>query len=256
MRTFNIKGIALILITLTLGFFATSDIMAVDKPEELADKVRKTLYHRYHGDLDQFDPAKGHINVEVSVTEDGKVILDGQTSTLYDKYRVFNIASRVPGVTEISNQLVVDTPPIPEAQIKQELRNAMQQNRALIEKDRINISVDDGVVTLSGKVSYFKEKEMVQTMASWQKGVKAIDNNIEVIRPEKAMSDANLKKVLGELLENQFPTDQGDVTFTVENGIVTLKGKVNNLWHKREIAEEFSEVIGVTQVHNFLKVTS
>lgn len=256
MRTLSMRKITMLLFTITLSVFAASSLVALDTPSELAEKVRKTLYHHYHGDLDQLDPAKGHINVEVNVTEDGKVILDGQTSTLYDKYRVFNIASRVPGVTEISNQLVVDTPPMPEAQIKQELRNAIQQNSAIIEKDRINISVDDGAVTLSGKVSYFKEKEMVQTMASWQKGVKAIDNNIEVLRPEKAMSDANLKKVLGELLENQFPTDQDNVTFTVENGIVTLKGNVNNLWHKKEIAEEFSEVIGVTQVHNYLKVTS
>jgi len=255
MRTLHIKGIALILFMITFGFFAFSNLSAIDT-DQLADKVRKTLYHRYHGELDKLDPTRGHIHVEVSVMEEGKVLLEGQTSTLYDKYRVYNIASKVPGVTEISNQLVVDTPPMPPAQIKQEIREAMNQSSAIIEKDRINIAVDNGLVILSGTVTYFKEKEMIQTMASWQKGVRAIDNRIEVLPPKKAMSDENLEKVLRELLENQFPTDDQNVTLTVRDGAVTVKGNVETLWNKNEIEEEFSEVIGVTKVHNYLKVTS
>ncbi len=83
--------------------------------------------------------------------------------------------------------------------------------------------------------------------------MKGIVNKIEVLPSEKAMSDKHLKEVLTNILENQFPLEE-NVTFKVENGIVTVNGTTTNLWAKENIVKEFSTVIGIKKVINNLEV--
>jgi osmotically-inducible protein OsmY len=121
------------------------------------------------------------------------------------------------------------------------------------EPDRIKIKVDNGLVFLSGDVSYYREKQMAETVASWQQGVKGIVNEIKVLSPAKAVSDSNLKIVIDEIIKNRFALDTG-INFTVNNGVVTLNGTANSMWDKTELAKEISHLLGVKSVVNNLNV--
>ena len=85
------------------------------------------------------------------------------------------------------------------------------------------------------------------------KGVKGISNNIKVLAPAKAVSDANLKIILRDILSDQFPVEK-NVSFTVNKGVVDLNGTVDILYAKRRIQNEFSNIIGIKKVINNLHV--
>ncbi len=192
---------------------------------------------------------------EIVATSDanGKVQLGGQVNTLYDKLRIFDIVSGVKGVRAIENRIDVNTPLVPDGIIEQNIREEMKYVHSILEPDRIKVHVDNGTVFLTGDVSYYREKLTAETIASWQKGAKGIINNLEVLPPKNAVSDQNLEALLGEIMKNRFPLDT-DASFTVQNGAVTLNGKVVSFWDENQIVKEFSRVRGVTKVNNNLAV--
>ena len=190
---------------------------------------------------------------QISVRDDGMVKIEGQVNTLYDKYRIYEIASKVRGVKDVENLLVVNTPTIPDDMIKANILDEIQRVNSILEPKRIKVHVDNGIVFLGGEVSFQREKIETETVASWQKGVKGIVNNIKVLPPKKAVSDDNLRFIFGEIMKDQFPLEK-NVNFTVKNGVVTLTGNCSTLYAKDMIKKEFKKVSGVKKVVNQLKV--
>jgi len=190
---------------------------------------------------------------KITTDSNGDVIIRGTVRTLYDKYRIFDIISGVPGVHDISDELTINTKPIPGKFIEANIREELNLMRSIDEPDRIQIHADNGEVILSGTVSRYEEKRMAETATSWQEGVRGIANNIKVLPPKEAVSDDNLQTVLGEILKHRFLVDH-QVQFQVEDGVVTLKGMVPRMWDRKHIQEAFSRVQGVQDVVNLLEV--
>jgi osmotically-inducible protein OsmY len=209
----------------------------------LADRVYEKVHLYYPGD----------VAIDVTIREDAEVVLEGTVETLWDKYRIFEIVSRIPRVKTISNQLVVDAPIVADEVIRDNIRDEMRYNEVIVEQDRIKVEVTNGIVFLDGKVSFSREKKMMETLASWHKGVKGIENRLEVLPPEKAKSDENLATILRDIREHEFPTDR-NASIRVEDGVVYLSGTVTNLWSKENMEDEFSDLLGVKKVVNNLKV--
>jgi len=243
---FFITILVLVLIIPGMAFMADSG--------DLSKNISKAISWKYENYTDTENPAEGEVYVEVSATDDGRVTLEGRTNTLFEKYRIHDIVTRVPGVTKISNQLAVDTKTVPNETIKNHIQQEIKHNQSIIEPDQINITVDDGLVVLSGKVNYNYEKELIRTITSWQDGVHAIENNIEVMRSREGLSDESLEEVLQEILENQFPAAEKFVTFVINDGVVIISGDVSNLWTKKNIEDEFRSVVGVVDVFNELEI--
>ncbi len=191
---------------------------------------------------------------DVTATDSGEVTIKGTVHTLYDKLRVFEIVSRIRGVRMIHNLLDVDTPTLPDRIIQSNIENELRIARSILEPDRIKVHVDNGIVFLSGVVSFYREKLEAQTLASWQKGVLGIVNNIKVLPPHKAVSDSNLRFIIRELLKNQFPTVEDEVKFTVNKGVVTLNGRVHTMWQREKMTEEISRIRGIRKVVNNLRI--
>jgi osmotically-inducible protein OsmY len=190
---------------------------------------------------------------DITADNNGKVVVKGETNTLYDKLRIFDLISQVPGVKYIENDIEVNAPILPDEVIKDNIIQEMKLVSSILEPDRIKVNVDNGVVFLTGEVSYFREKIMAETVASWQQGVKGIMNDLNVLSAKKAVSDENLTAVISEVLKNSFPLDS-KVTFKVDQGAVTLTGPVAGLWDKNQIEKEISKILGVKKVVNNLQV--
>lgn len=210
---------------------------------KLLDRVEKAISFNY-GDAAQFD---------FKLIKGKDIRIEGTVNSLYDKLKIYDIISKVKGVNEISDLLCVNTSDIPDDQIKDDLIINLRSCSSITEPDRIKVNVDNGIVFLSGKVSFLKEKIAAETYSALEGGVEGVVNNITVIPYTKVTADSNIREELTELLKNNFPLD-GKVLINVNRGVVVLKGKVSGLWDKNHIVHEFSKVKGVKDIINGLKI--
>lgn len=191
---------------------------------------------------------------EITVKEDGMVIIEGTVPSYWDKRNVFAIVSRVPGVRKISNRLVVQTDIVADEMIKSEIENELARSRMILDPSEIKVAVTNGVVLLRGTVHFRREAIVAEDIASWQRGVKGVVNEIQVLPPEKAVSDESLTKMLNNMIDRFFPLEGKQVTVQVKDGKVTLTGTVRTLWARHEIEKEVRRVQGVREVENKLEI--
>ena len=240
MKTTSILRMLVVLFAMILTFVVTANA---------ATKASADLKTRVIGAIGNYyvEPFK------VSTDANGKVEIKGDVTTLYDRMKIFDIVSEVPGVREIEDLVNVDTPTVLDKILEATIQHAMKENATILEPDRITVRVNNGVVFFTGEVSYYREKLMATTIASWEKGVKAVENELKVMSPNVARSDENLNIVLHEIAQHHFSLDK-KIDLSVHDGVVTMRGEAVRLWDKRKMEEEFRKVMGVKQVINDLTV--
>jgi len=115
----------------------------------------------------------------------------------------------------------------------------------------IGVTARDGVITLSGHVQRFAEKQAAQSAALRLKGVKAVADEIEVKLPFDAKrSDDEIARVAIDRLSWDSTLPRDAVKVTVRNGWVTLTGEVG--WHFEQdaAAQDVRRLWGVVGVNN------
>ena len=125
-----------------------------------------------------------------------------------------------------------------------------------VEHEKIGISVDNGVVTLSGLVPSYSQKLLAEQVARRVKGVRAVAEEIEVrLGFQPKTSDAELAKRVADILEwNSFvPHDK--VKVTVEDRVVKLTGDVDWGYQKDLAFKDASKISGIIRVDNLIKVS-
>ncbi len=192
--------------------------------------------------------------LSVRADEDGTVTIKGTVDAFYDRLDIFQLVSEVNGVTRIKDLVDVNTPTVPDDAIGANIIRTIKDNAIILEPDRITVTVNEGFVILDGTVSYYKEKLMATTIASWQDGVKGVDNRINVLPSQEAKSDENIKSVLDEIVKNHFQFVSSALSIKVANGNATVDGKVRTLWEKVHLKDEFLQVAGVKSVVENLEV--
>lgn len=238
----SVSRMVLILTTIIILGLSNNIFSYQQDTDNLVNKVEDAIGSYYNLNLDDF-----HIS-----NNNGDITIKGDVNTLYDKLRIFDIISDVHCVKKISDMLDIQTNDIPDNIIKPNIEEELSLNSAIIEPDRIVVKVDNGEVLLSGTVSYYREKLMAETIASWQNGVLGISDNINILPYKIAVADSNLKIILGEILKNHFSLEK-DISFNVNDGVVEIKGTVSTLWAKQNIEKDFYHVLGVETI-NLLKV--
>jgi osmotically-inducible protein OsmY len=136
----------------------------------------------------------GGLSIDVD-TQDGVVTLTGPVHTEEERQMAERLARRTEGVREVKNALRV----APEETLTREAREAAEDAAktisdawitarvaaslrfdATINHGRIDVSTQDGVVTLAGKVPYLFQKKGAAETAREISGVKSVDNRLEV----------------------------------------------------------------------------
>ncbi|MFA6598276.1 MAG: BON domain-containing protein [Ignavibacteriaceae bacterium] len=186
---------------------------------------------------------------KVSANKKGEITVEGGAGTLFDKLKISELISEVEGVQVVHNNIEVKTVATADAVIKANIENELQLNNVILEPQKIKVEVKNGVVSLSGTVSYFREKLMAQSIASWQVGILDMKSTITVLPPTVAVSDNNLKDLIADILKKHFSLETR-VKFDVGNGIVDLSGSVKSLYAKIHIQQEIQHVLGVKDVVN------
>jgi osmotically-inducible protein OsmY len=171
--------------------------VGVTKETPVAENVSEALLR---------DPFVSHYEVNVAV-HDGNVTLRGAVDSLFDKTHIEKIVSDVNGVTGVRNALeVVDEQPVSpwnpyvderyiysipryiprqtvvaaksDWAIQEDIRDELWWS-PFVDSDSVDVSVEGGVATLTGKVATWSEREAAMTNAL-EGGATAVINKLKV----------------------------------------------------------------------------
>jgi osmotically-inducible protein OsmY len=224
-----------------LIFITGQSIHASSKTNPLENQIKKAISHYY---AEPFS---------ITATDNGIVTIHGKVPVLYDRLRIFEIVAQIGGVREIKDEVVVDVPMIADKMIEASLIEKIAMNHAISEPERIKVSVDNGVVFLNGNVSLYREKLAANTIASWEKGVKGIEDKITITGAMTKKTDQQLSVELQDILKYQFPHEK-NVSVSVQDGVATLTGSTRTLSTADQMVKGLSDVLGVQKVVSSLKL--
>jgi len=192
-----------------------------------------------------FDLAIDFHKIDVTVTG-GIAELEGKVDDLLAKERATYIAEQVKGVRSVSNRMSVEPA---ERRSNSELKRAI--NDALFKDPvadsyEIDVVADDGLITLTGVVESFAEKQLTAKVVKGVRGVTGIVNDI-AIEYRANRPDSEIKPEIERKLRWDVLVNDGLVDVAVDNGKVTLTGTVGSAAEKR-VARYSAWVSGVTSV--------
>lgn len=177
-------------------------------------------------------------------TNDGIVTLTGTADNLLTKDRATSVASTIRGVRSIVNEIDVVSDRLDVA-IIEDVADALLSDPAT-DMWEIESSIDEGVVTLSGTVESWQEKELAARVVKGVDGVVGINNNIVVDYQANRSDDEILGDVQSSLVWNNRIEDSL-IKVDVNDGVVSLSGSVGSLFEKN-LAKEIVRVAGVRDV--------
>jgi len=124
-----------------------------------------------------------------------------------------------------------------------------------IDAAHIGVAVKNGVVTLTGSVSSYAEREQAEQSAKRVYGVTAIVNEIEVKLPGSVTrTDEDIAADVVRALRSNESVPADEVKVTVSNGWVRLEGDVDWQYQKQAAYEAVRDIVGVVGVSNLITV--
>lgn len=117
--------------------------------------------------------------------------------------------------------------------------------------DAIQVKVQNGAVTLTGKVDWNYQKTRAEAAVRRLSGVISIINSIEV---HPRVDAQNIKRRIEQALKRNAELEASGIKVDVSGGRVLLKGKVK-AWYERAVAEQAAWAVpGVRTVEDHLTV--
>ncbi len=210
---------------------------------ELREAVEQAL------DWEPIINAKG---IGVSV-KDGVVTLSGHVTSYPEQREAEKVAGLVRGVKAVVGNLQVALPAYYERsdeEIARAASNALAWN-TLLPKDKIQVWVDKGRVTLEGAVDWQYQRKSADKCVRYLAGVKDVNNHI-IVKPS-ADRVAVKTQIEAALLRNA-KLDANSIRVDIRGDRVILTGTVQS-WVERQEAERAAwGSPGVRDVENLLMV--
>ncbi len=200
----------------------------------------------------EFEPSVNATNIGVAV-ENGVVTLSGHVGTYFERLAAETAVRRVKGVRAIAEEIEVRyhlSNKISDDEIARRAADMLDWDVA-IPKNRIQILVRDGQVTLSGQVNWQFQRSAAETSVRMLAGISGVTNNITVL---PATRPADVKRRIEEALKRHAEVEAQAIRVAVDGGRVTLEGTVHD-WHEREAAQQAAWAApGVTLVDDRLAI--
>lgn len=207
-------------------------------------------------DAFSYDPRVSSFTPDVSVSN-GEVTLSGKVSNLKAKRAAESDAKNIVGVVSVKNYIKVRTANIPDNEdLTMNIHNALLRD-PMIDRWNIEVTANNGVVYLDGMVDSYYDKFHIEDIASKEKGVVAIENNIKIrddndyhyydyydwnsyypiyqVDTRTAyIDDETLKKDIEDRLWWSPYVNQDEITVKVDNGTAILSGTVETRREKNK----------------------
>jgi osmotically-inducible protein OsmY len=148
---------------------------------------------------------------------------------------------------------MVETPIRTDAAIRDAVISEIKWDPKITSPDDIAVAVKDGVVTLSGFVHSYWEKDAAEKAAKRVYGVKGVANDIEV-KLTWTRTDPEIAREAVQELQSHVSLPADKLKVTVRNGWVTLEGTVDWQYQKTLAESAVKKLKGVVGVTNNIEV--
>jgi osmotically-inducible protein OsmY len=119
----------------------------------------------------------------------------------------------------------------------------------------IGVAVNNGIVTLSGRVPSYWEKIAAERAAARVSGVKAVANELEVRLPGSSeRTDEDIAGAAVDTLRWTVLVPQDRIKVRVSRGWVTLEGSVDWKYQKSAAEKAMRKLVGVVGASNLIEV--
>jgi osmotically-inducible protein OsmY len=204
-------------------------------PEEFM-KLDTDIRRDVEAELD-WDPRFDSREIGVAV-KDGIVTLSGHVNSYPESWAAQQAALKGVGVKAVANEMEVKLPGDSrrsDTDIAQAAVTALDAS-ALVTAADIQVSVNNGWITLKGSVGFWHLKDAAERIVSHLRGITGISNEI-VMKPAPAYADVKeVKRKIEAAFHRHAHIDAQNVQVNVGDGTVTLAGEVHS-WLEREQAE-------------------
>ena len=193
--------------------------------------------------------------IDVAVVND-EVTLFGTLASLWEKEWAIERAERTDGVASVVSQLTVVIPR-PNRDLAAVVADAISRYPYYTVFDHVSGSVQNGVVTLQGDVTSFRDKaDDIRERVSKVVGVQEVVNEIHVLSP--GIGDERLRYALARRLFNhpslgRYTGYDPGIHIIVKTGYVTLKGTVYDQADRLIADSGARRTFGVIRVYNELR---
>jgi osmotically-inducible protein OsmY len=201
----------------------------------------------------RFDPLVDETDIVVR-NINGDVALNGTVPNYPQYLEATAAAQRVAGVKNVHNHLEVFLPDgdyRDDAMLTTAANNALALNITV--PDGVEATADDGNLTLTGTVTYGRQRQAAELAVAGLTGVRNVKNDIDVSYDTDPVDVTWL--VQDALDRNALVSDNSDVSVDTRGNTVTLRGHVRT-WAERDAVVGAAWMAGgVTEVRDDLVIT-
>ncbi len=200
----------------------------------------------------EFEPSVNATHIGVAV-EDGIVTLAGHVTSYAEKLAAEHAVQRIKHVRGIAQEIQVRYPSAKKTEDDQIATRALAIIAwdTTVPDDGLQVRVQKGWVTLTGKVDWYFQKAAAEDAVRKLSGVVGVTNLIEVT-PQVHVADVKIR--IESALKCIAELEASNIRVNVSGGKVTLEGKVK-AWHERSVAERAAWAVpGVSVVEDHLAV--
>jgi osmotically-inducible protein OsmY len=181
--------------------------------------------------------------------KDGVVTLSGYVDSYVKKWAAERAAARVSGVRAVAEEIQVRLPGSlkrSDEDIAGAVANVLEWN-VLVPYDRVKVQVQDGLVTLSGEVDWWYQKNAAEEAVRYLMGVVLFNNQITVKPPVKPL---DVKDKIESAFRRNALLDSRRVTVETRGSKILLSGSVRNWAERAEAQWTAWAAPGVSEVEN------
>ena len=195
-----------------------------------------------------WDPSIDATDIGVTV-DNGIVTLRGDVKTFAEKAAAERVTLRVYGVKAVANDVnvrIIHDATRTDGDIAAAAVNALGWT-AMVPKDRITVTVSNGIVTLKGEVNWNFQREAAARAVRDLFGVIGV-NNLVTLRPH--VKEADVQAKIEAALKRSAEIDARRINVHAVDGKVILSGNVRSAAERREAALAAWAAPGVREVDN------
>ncbi|MFY9644451.1 MAG: BON domain-containing protein [Terriglobales bacterium] len=196
-----------------------------------------------------------------SSVEDGIVTLTGTVNLYQDKLNASKQIKKVADVSGVRNEIVVAGKTVPDAQLETKLAKQLAYDRVGYYDNTFNylaLEVKDGVVTVRGDTMWDPPKDSALAIVAHTPGVKDVVDDVTVLPDslfDNSLRASTARAIYGDSMLGKYASDPvHPIRIVVDNGHVTLYGKVESKMDKTIAGVRASSVPGAFSVDNKLVV--
>ena len=271
------KALVTALATLSLISFSAPPVMAGDKPVEPGAVGRlindSALTGRVKAAL-AADDLTDALDINVETTR-GVVELKGTVDSYAQMTQAARVAYSVEGVNGVENRLEVSDSAatnsagavkryLTDAAITAKVKAALAAD-STTEATEIEVETTRGIVTLSGVVDGFDERDQATALALSIDGVRSVSNKLDLASTDgtrdpgaigRYINDAALTARVKTALAVNTITEAAEIKVETTRGVVRLQGLVDNREEVDEALRVARSVDGVEGVENALRIVN